>query len=239
MRMPWWATVVTLFPELFPGPLSASVTGRALEKGIWALDTVQIRDFSIDKHCTVDDTPYGGGAGMVMRADVVDAALDAAQGTLEEISQRPILYLTPRGRLLTQELVHEFTAQPGVVLLCGRYEGIDERVIQKRSLYEVSIGDYILTGGEIAAHAFLDACVRLLPGVLGKEESHQEETFELGLLEYPQYTRPRNWKNKIVPDVLLSGDHQKIAQWRQDQAEKITRSRRPDIWQAYVNKNKC
>lgn len=224
---PWRASVVTLFPELFPGPLAASLTGEALRRGVWTLQTVAIRDFGIGRHRTVDDTPAGGGAGMVLRADVVAAAVDAAAAANPGA---PRLYLSPRGELLTQALVRELAAGPGVLLLAGRFEGVDERAIEGRQLREVSIGDYVLAGGELAAMVLIEAIVRLLPGVVGKSASLAEESFEAGLLEYPQYTRPREWEGRAVPEVLLSGDHGRIAQWRRAEAERLTRSRRPDLW---------
>lgn len=233
---PWYATVVTLFPEMFPGPLGCSVLGNGLEHNLWKLDSIQIRDFATDKHATVDDTPYGGGAGMVLKPDVVNHALEAA---IQRQEGRKLIYLSPRGKPLTQSYVHHLVNDfSGVILLCGRYEGVDQRVIDGKGLEEISIGDYILTGGEIPALVLLDACARLIPGVVGKQESLEHESFESGLLEYPHYTRPQSWENKIVPEVLLSGDHQKIAQWRQDQAEKITQVRRPDLWQSYLGENK-
>jgi tRNA (guanine37-N1)-methyltransferase len=225
----WTARILTLFPEMFPGPLGQSLAGKALEKGIWRLETMQIRDFAGDKHRTVDDTPFGGGAGMVMRPDVVDAALAAAGAD----GLSPAIYLTPRGRLLSQELVGQLAAGPGVVVMCGRYEGLDERVIEARGLIEVSLGDFVLSGGEPAALALIDACVRLLPGVMGAEETLDEESFTAGLLEYPHYTRPAVWNERAVPEVLMSGHHEKIKAWRQTQAEETTRSRRPDLWDAY------
>ena len=229
VRKAWTARILTLFPEMFPGPLGQSLAGKALEKGIWRLETMQIRDFAPDKHRTVDDTPFGGGAGMVMRPDVVDAALAAASAE----GLGPASYLTPRGRLLTQELVGQLATGPGVVVLCGRYEGLDERVIEARGLIEVSLGDFVLSGGEPAALALIDACVRLLPGVMGAEETLDEESFTAGLLEYPHYTRPAVWNERAVPEVLMSGHHEKIKAWRQTQAEETTRSRRPDLWDAY------
>lgn len=235
--LPWHATVVTLFPELFPGPLDSSLTGRGLAAASWKLSTIHIRDYATDKHRTVDDTCFGGGAGMVLKPDVVDAALHAAVAMDER--PRPLIYLTPRGKPLDQQDVRRLSLSgPGVIVLCGRYEGVDQRVIDAWQMEEVSIGDYILTGGEIAAFPLLDSCVRLLPGIVGKKESLENESFELGLLEYPQYTKPQNWDNKIVPDVLLSGDHQKIAAWRQFEAEKITQVRRPDLWQQYRDNSK-
>ncbi len=224
----WTARVLTIFPEMFPGPLSASLAGRALSDGLWALETVDIRAFARDKHRSVDDTPFGGGPGRVMRADVVDAALaEAADATA------PTIYLNPRGPLLTQARVRELSDGAGVTLLCGRFEGIDERVLEARAVEEVSLGDFVLSGGEPAAMALIDACVRLLPGVLGAEESLAEESFEGGLLEYTHYTRPQSWCGRQVPEVLLSGHHERIATWRLDQAERITRDRRPDLWAAY------
>lgn len=225
----WTARILTLFPEMFPGPLGQSLAGKALEKGIWRLETMQIRDFAGDKHRTVDDTPFGGGAGMVMRPDVVDAALAAA--TAEGLG--PAIYLTPRGRLLNQDLVEQLAAGPGLVVVCGRYEGLDERVIEARNLIEVSLGDFVLSGGEPAALALIDACVRLLPGVMGAEAALEEESFNTGLLEYPHYTRPAVWNERPVPEVLMSGHHEKIRAWRQAQAEETTRLRRPDLWDAY------
>jgi tRNA (guanine37-N1)-methyltransferase len=221
----WKATVLTIFPEMFPGPLGVSLAGKALEKGAWALEVLDIRDFARDKHRSVDDTPFGGGAGMVMRPDVVDAALARVEG-----EPGPLLYLSPRGRLLTQPLVRELALGPGVRLLCGRYEGVDERVLQARAVVEVSIGDYILSGGEPAAMVLLDAAIRLLPGVLGNELSPDEESFEQGLLEYPHYTRPAEWQGRKVPEVLTSGHHEEIRRWRRARAEELTKRRRPDLW---------
>ena len=224
--MSWRAGVLTLFPEMFPGPLGQSLAGRALERGLWALEARDIRDFATDRHRTVDDTPFGGGAGMVMRPDVLDAALAAMA------DDRPAIYLTPRGRPLTQARVRGLAAGPGVVLLCGRYEGIDQRVIEHRALEEISIGDYVLSGGEPAALVLLDACIRLLPGVMGASASAEEESFAGGLLEYPHYTRPAEWNGRAVPEVLLSGHHQAVAAWRRAEAERATRDRRPDLWAA-------
>ncbi len=236
MLNPWYATVVTLFPEMFPGPLGCSILGNGLRNGLWKLDTIQIRDHATDKHATVDDTPYGGGPGMVMKAEVVDQAMEEG---ISRQSGRQLIYLSPRGKPLTQSyarhLVNDFS---GVILLCGRFEGVDQRILDTKELEEISVGDYILTGGEVPALVLLDVCARLVPGVIGKQESLAHESFENGLLEYPHYTKPQSWKNKIVPEVLLSGDHQKIAQWRQDQAEKITQVRRPDLWETYIEKNK-
>jgi tRNA (guanine37-N1)-methyltransferase len=221
---------------MFPGPLQYSISGRALEEKIWTLDTVQIRDFALDKHRTVDDTCFGGGAGMLLKPDVVHGAVSEA---VSRRKNRPLIYLTPRGKPLDQKTVRRLALEtPGVVLLCGRYEGVDQRVLDFWEFEEISIGDYILSGGEMAALTLLDACIRLIPGVIGKEESLSSESFETGLLEYPQYTRPQAWNNKIVPDVLLSGDHQKIAKWRQEEAEKITQIRRPDLWAKYLESKK-
>ena len=228
----WTATVLTLFPEMFPGPLGHSIAGKALEDGVWALETVDFRDFASDKHRTVDDAPFGGGPSMVLRPDVVDAALQATAGT-----RGPVIYLSPKGRLLDQARVREIAQASAVTLLCGRYEGVDERVIEARGLEEVSLGDFVLSGGEPAAMALIDACVRLLPGVLGNVESLVEESFERGLLEYPHYTRPQDWRGRKVPETLLSGHHEKIRAWRLAEAEKITRERRPDLWARYTAAN--
>jgi tRNA (guanine37-N1)-methyltransferase len=230
MSSPWRATVLTIFPEMFPGPLGLSLAGKALAEDKWALRTMDIRDFATGKHRSVDDTPSGGGAGMVMRTDIAAAAIDAARADAPET---PAVYLSPRGRPLTQERVREFAAAPGVILLCGRFEGIDERVLEARNIEEISIGDYVLSGGELAAQVLIDACVRLLPGVAGNESSLAEESFAGCLLEYPHYTRPRLWEGRAIPEVLLSGDHEKIANWRREQAEKITRERRPDLWERH------
>jgi tRNA (guanine37-N1)-methyltransferase len=218
--------VLTLFPEMFPGPLGASLSGQALEAGLWSLATVPIREFGIGRHRAVDDTPAGGGAGMVMRADVLAAAIDHARN---EEPDAPLIYLSPRGQPLTHLLAAELAGAPGVMLLAGRFEGIDERVIAARGMREISIGDYVLSGGELAAMVLIEACVRLLPGVVGAEVSLAEESFEDGLLEYPQYTKPREWEGYAIPDVLLSGDHKKIAEWRRSEAERITAERRPDL----------
>ena len=225
--MSWHASVLTLFPEMFPGPLGQSLAGRALRDGRWAIDSLDIRSFATDRHRTVDDTPFGGGAGMVMRPDVIDAACGSV---MAEGGERPLLYMTPRGQLLDQALVRELAAGPGVVVLCGRYEGLDQRVIEARAMTEVSVGDYVLSGGEPAAMVLLDACVRLLPGVMGASESGEEESFSHGLLEYPHYTRPAEWNGRRVPDVLLSGHHAEVASWRAAQSEAATRLRRPDLW---------
>jgi tRNA (guanine37-N1)-methyltransferase len=225
MTSPWRASVLTLFPTMFPGPLGQSLAGRALEQTIWSLDTVDIRAFATDKHRTVDDMPFGGGAGMVLRPDILDAAIGSvADG-------RELIVLTPRGLPLTQHTVRRLAASAGVILLCGRYEGIDERVIEARAASEISIGDYVLSGGEPAALVLLDACIRLLPGVMGAAESAAEESFsDAHLLEYPHYTRPAVWNGRAVPDILLSGHHGAVAAWRRHQAETITRTRRPDLW---------
>jgi tRNA (guanine37-N1)-methyltransferase len=219
--------VLTIFPELFPGPLGASLAGKALGQKIWSCEAIDIRDFAADKHRSVDDTPAGGGPGMVMRADVLTRAIDRAASAND---RRPRILLTPRGKPLLQSRVREFAAAPGVVLVCGRFEGVDERVIESRALEEISIGDYVLSGGEIAAFVLIDACVRLLPGVMGKEASHAEESFEAGLLEYPHYTKPQEFEGRPIPEVLNSGHHGKVAAWRREQAEKATRERRPDLW---------
>jgi len=226
----WQSKVLTLFPEMFPGPLGVSLAGQGLKDGLWSLETVNIRDFGLDKHGTVDDSPFGGGPGMVMRPDVIDAALDAtAQGSPE----LPLLVTSPRGLPLTQGRVRELAEGPGLIVLCGRFEGLDQRVVEERNLEEVSLGDFVLSGGEPAAMAMIDACVRLLPGVMGKAESGFEESFETGLLEYPHYTRPQDWKGRRVPDVLLSGHHENIRNWRLQEAETLTRQRRPDLWARY------
>ena len=222
----WRAGVLTLFPEMFPGPLGVSLVGAALRDGLWSLETLQIRDFGIGRHKAVDDTPAGGGAGMVMRADVLAAALDHARANDPASA---LIYLSPRGQPLTQSRVRALAQGPGVILLAGRFEGVDQRVIDGRHLEEISIGDYVLSGGEIAAMVLIDACVRLLPGVLGGQDSLSEESFERGLLEYPQFTRPRDWEGRTIPDMLLSGDHKKIAAWRRAEAERLTTERRPDL----------
>ena len=229
----WTAKVLTLFPEMFPGPLGCSLAGKALDEGVWALETLDIRSFADGNHHVVDDTPFGGGAGMIMRADVIDRALDYVSESFRQISL-PILYLTPRGAPLTQLRVRNLAAGNGVVVVCGRYEGIDERAIDAWNMEEISLGDYILSGGEPAAISLIDASVRLLPGVMGSNLSQNEESFERGLLEYPQYTRPRIWRERTVPDVLLSGHHDRVRAWRQMESEKITRARRPDLWDLYA-----
>jgi tRNA (guanine37-N1)-methyltransferase len=227
MSAPWSITVLTLFPELFPGPLAASVVGAALRGGRWSLQTIGLRDFGLGRHKTVDDTPAGGGAGMVLRADVVAAAIDVAR--TGHGPETPALYLSPRGRPLTQALVGALAAGPGAILLAGRFEGVDQRVLDARDIEEVSIGDYVVSGGELPAMVLIDACVRLLPGVVGAAESLAEESFANGLLEYPHYTRPRTFEGRDIPQVLLDGDHAKIAAWRRAEAERLTRERRPDL----------
>ena len=224
----WHATVLTLFPEMFPGPLGVSLAGKALASGLWALEARDIRDSATDRHRSVDDTPAGGGPGMVLRADVLAAAIDAA----DSAPDRPRLLMSPRGRPLTQSRVAELAAGPGPMIVCGRFEGIDQRAIEARGLEEVSVGDYVLSGGEIAAMALIDACVRLLPGVMGKLASGADESFSDGLLEYPQYTRPQEFEGRPIPEILLSGDHARVAAWRQAEAEALTKSRRPDLWAA-------
>ena len=227
-RQVWTAGVVTLFPGSFPGTLGMSICGKALDRGIWALKTLDIRDFAVDRHKTVDSSPYGGGPGMVLRPDVLDRTLEA----ISDVPGRRIC-LSPRGRRFDQAFAKELAHEPGVVLVCGRYEGIDQRVIEAREMEEGSLGDFVLTGGEIAAQALLDATVRLLPGVIGSEQGLDEESFEDGLLEYPQYTHPKIWKGRSVPEVLLSGNHKKIAEWKKQQSELVTRNYRPDLWEAY------
>lgn len=231
----WHATVLTIFPDMFPGPLGLSLAGKALAGGLWRLDAVDIRAHATDKHRTVDDTPAGGGPGMVMKADVVARALDAAMGPGDG---RPRLLMSPRGAPLTQPRVEALGRGPGAVILCGRFEGVDERAIEARQLEEISVGDYVLSGGEIAAMALIDACVRLLPGVMGKEASGAEESFAQGLLEYPHYTRPQLFEGRAIPEVLSSGDHARIRAWRQAEAERLTRKRRPDLWAAYQARKK-
>ncbi len=228
--MAFAATILTLYPEMFPGPLGLSLSGRALERGAWSLDLCQIRDHATGRHRSVDDTPAGGGAGMVLRADVLARAIDAASS---EGDPRPRLLMSPRGRPLTQAMVRSLSGGPGMLIVCGRFEGVDQRVIDARDLQEVSIGDYVLSGGELAAMVLLDAVVRLLPGVMGNAESGKMESFETGLLEHPHYTRPQDFEGRIIPEVLTSGDHARIAAWRREQAETWTRMRRPDLWQAY------
>jgi tRNA (guanine37-N1)-methyltransferase len=222
------ATVLTLYPEMFPGPLGVSLAGRALSEGRWSLDAANIRDFATDKHNTVDGTPAGGGAGMVLRADILAAAIDSVPG------EGPILAMTPRGTPLTQARVRDIAAGPGVTILCGRFEGFDERIFEGRAVEQVSIGDYVLSGGEIGALVLLDACIRLLPGVMGAASSGVDESFEGGLLEYPQYTRPFEWEGRTIPEVLRSGDHARISAWRKSMAETDTRLRRPDLWERHI-----
>jgi tRNA (guanine37-N1)-methyltransferase len=229
--MTWQATVLTIFPEMFPGALGLSLAGKALGEGKWALATIDIRDFATEKHRSIDDTPAGGGAGMVMRADIAAAAIDAGRARMTV--RAPTIYLSPRGTPLTQVRLRELAAGPGMLLLCGRFEGVDQRALDAREVEEISIGDYVLSGGEPAAQVLIDACVRLLPGVAGNEVSLAEESFASGLLEYPHYTRPRNFEGHTIPDVLLSGDHEKIAKWRREQAEKVTKERRADLWEKW------
>lgn len=232
MTQPWQITALTLFPEMFPGALGQSIAGKALQDGLWSMETVQIRDFATDKHRTVDDTPMGGGAGMVMRPDVVDAALNSVAE-----KPGPLIYLSPRGKVFDQAMAQNLATQTGVKILCGRYEGVDQRVLDKHAVQEVSLGDFVLSGGEPAALTLLDACIRLLPGVMGSSESLTEESFENGLLEYPLFTRPAVWEGQAVPDVLLSGHHENIRAWRRAQAEAVTERRRPDLWARYCRSN--
>jgi tRNA (guanine37-N1)-methyltransferase len=231
----WRASILTIFPEMFPGPLGISLAGKALAAGTWALDVVDIRAHATDKHRTVDDTPAGGGPGMVMKADVLARALDAASSPEDT---RPRLLMSPRGMPLTQARVATLSRGPGAVILCGRFEGVDERIIEGRNFSEISVGDFVLSGGEIAALALIDACVRLMPGVMGGSTSADEESFAQGLLEYPQYTRPAVFEGQGIPEVLTSGDHAKVAAWRRAEAERLTRERRPDLWAAYQNLKK-
>ena len=226
--MTWRATVLTIFPEMLPGPLGHSLAGKALRDGLWELETVDIRNFARDKHRSVDDAPFGGGPGMVMRPDVLDAAIAGARG------EGPLIHLSPRGRPLGQQRVRALAAMPGVNLICGRFEGVDERVLEANAVEEVSLGDFVLSGGEPAAIALIDACVRLLPGVLGRAEGLAEESFAEGLLEYPHYTRPQVWTGRAVPEVLVSGDHRRVREWRRAAAERLTRERRPDLWARYA-----
>lgn len=227
----WRAQVITLFPEAFPGILGLSLTGKALKDGLWQLQTIPLRDFGAGKHRNVDDTPAGGGAGMVLRPDVMGAAIAAAQATSP--AGAPLIYLSPRGRPFRQDMARDLASRAGVTLICGRFEGLDQRVIEHFGIAEVSLGDFVMTGGELAAQAMLDATVRLLPGVLGNAASAEEESFSDGLLEHPQYTRPADWQGRPIPDVLLSGHHGEIAKWRRTQAEALTQARRPDLWQTY------
>jgi tRNA (guanine37-N1)-methyltransferase len=226
--MSWLATVLTIFPEMLPGPLAHSLAGKALKSGLWQLETVDIREFARDKHRSVDDAPFGGGPGMVMRPDVLDAAIAGSRGV------GPLLLLSPRGRRLDQQRVRELAAMPEMTLICGRFEGVDERLLQARAVEELSLGDFVLSGGEPAAIALIDACVRLLPGVVGCAETLAEESFAGGLLEYPQYTRPQLWNGRAVPEALISGDHRRIRAWRRAEAERLTRERRPDLWARYL-----
>jgi tRNA (guanine37-N1)-methyltransferase len=228
----WQVTVLTLFPEMFPGSLGQSLAGKALAAGIWALETVDIRDFASDKHRSVDDAPFGGGPGMVLMPETVDRAIRARHR-----GPAPVVYLTPRGRRLDQAMVRGYAARSSLTLLCGRFEGVDERVLEAHGVEEVSLGDFVLSGGEPAAQALIDATVRLLPGVIGAEETLEEESFERGLLEYPHYTRPAEWQGRKVPEVLVSGHHEKVKAWRQRQAEAATSARRPDLWQRYLAAN--
>lgn len=225
--MSWQATVLTIFPEMLPGPLAHSLAGKALRSGIWTLDTVDIRDFATDRHRSVDDAPFGGGPGMVLRPDVLDRAIAGAGGV------GPLVNLSPRGKPLDQTKVRDLAAGPGLRLICSRFEGVDERVLEANGVEEVSLGDFVLSGGEPAAIALIDACVRLLPGVVGAAETHDEESFTQGLLEYPHYTRPAVWHGRMVPDTLVSGDHGRVRAWRRAQAELLTRERRPDLWERY------
>jgi len=231
----WKARVITLFPTSFPGVLGESLTGKALQNGLWQLETIDLREFGVGKHRNVDDTPAGGGAGMVLRADVVGAAIDHAMAGVQ--GNYPLIYLSPRAKPMTQGLMQDLARADGVTLLCGRFEGVDERVLEHYSIQEVSLGDFVLTGGEIAAQALIDATVRLIPNVLGNQESVADESFSSGLLEHPQYTRPAEWKGREIPEVLMSGHHGKVAEWRQAHAEEITKARRPDLWANY-NKGK-
>ena len=231
--MSWRVTVLTIFPEMLPGPLAYSLAGKALAARIWELETVDIRDFARDKHRSVDDAPFGGGPGMILRPDVVDAAIAGAG----EVG--PLIHLSPRGKRVDQKRLRELSAGPGVRLLCGRFEGIDERVLEARAIEELSLGDFVLSGGEPAAIALVDACVRLLPGVVGRAEALAEESFAESLLEYPQYTRPQLWQGRAVPEVLVSGDHRRIREWRRAEAERLTRERRPDLWKRYRAAQDC
>lgn len=232
MTTPFSVSVLTLYPDIFPGPLAHALSGKALEKGIWTIDPINIRDFAKDKHRSVDDTPAGGGAGMVLRADILGQAIDQLPD-----DNRSRLLMSPRGKPLTQDMVRDYVDGTGLIIVCGRFEGVDQRVIDKRNLTEVSVGDYILSGGEVAAIALIDACVRLLPGVMGKEQSGSEESFENGLLEYPHYTRPTEWEGELIPGVLTSGNHKNIGEWRREQSERLTKERRPDLWDKFKKTN--
>ncbi len=234
----WRAKIITLFPEAFPGTLGLSLTGRALDFGLWALETIDLRPFGEGRHKNVDDNPAGGGAGMVLRADIVAKALSAAaEGTPPDRALWPVIYLSPRGKPFNQTMAHRFAAAEGLTLLCGRFEGVDQRVLDAYEVEEVSLGDFVLTGGEIAAQALIDATVRLIPRVLGNQASAEEESFSDGLLEFPQYTRPTLWQGRAIPEILLSGHHAKIADWRRGMAERLTKERRPDLWRAYCAKH--
>lgn len=236
LKNAWTAKIITLFPEAFPGVLGASLTGKALQEGLWALETIDLRPFGIGKHRNVDDTPAGGGAGMVLRADVISKALDqAANGT--KAKTWPVIYLSPRGKPLTQTMAQDWSQADGITLLCGRFEGVDERVLQEYDIEEVSLGDFVLTGGEIAAQALIDATVRLIPRVLGNQASTEDESFQHGLLEHPQYTKPSQWRDRDIPEVLLSGHHGRIAAWQKGMAERLTKERRPDLWRAYCEEH--
>jgi tRNA (guanine37-N1)-methyltransferase len=231
--MTWRATVLTIFPEMLPGPLAYSLAGKALKAGLWRLETVDIRDFARDKHRSVDDAPFGGGPGMVMRPDVLDAAVAESGGV------GPVILLSPRGARLEQQRVHSLAAGPGLTLICGRFEGVDERALEAGGIEELSLGDFVLSGGEPAAIALVDACVRLLPGVVGRAETLAEESFADSLLEYPQYTRPQLWHGRAVPEVLVSGDHRRIREWRRTEAERLTRERRPDLWERHLARHRA
>lgn len=235
MQKPWQATILTLFPEMFPGPLAYTLPGKAAQQGIWGLDAFNIRDFAQDKHRTVDDTPYGGGAGMVLRADILEKALlSIKEKDAEQKRKRPFYYLSPRGEVFSQKKAYDLSQEEGVILLCGRYEGVDARFLEYYDIPELSIGDYVLCGGEVASYVILEACIRLLPGVIGTEASLSEESFEGGLLEYPQYTRPSVWQGLEVPSVLTSGNHEAVRTWRHAKAQEVTQHKRPDLWQEWV-----
>lgn len=234
----WKAKIITLFPEIFPGSLASSLTGKALQEGLWQLETIELRGFGIGKHKNVDAPPAGGGAGLVLKADVIGSAMEEARrGTPIDPKVWPVIYMSPRGKPLTQKMAYEFSKAQGITILCGRFEGVDERVLEEYDIQEVSIGDFILTGGEIAAQALIDATVRLIPRVLGNAESILEETFSNGLLEHPQYTRPKDWKGRMIPEILLSGHHANVAKWRTEQSKALTQKRRPDLWRAYENRD--